>query len=162
MKVFVKKNELKLENGGYLTFKGKPVVNKEFIEAQLHAEWVVTFSNNCKGKTFTHGEIDNIDDIAEQTNRELNERYIVKHLEDPKPAVTSIQRILKAEAMDFMRFQEEKSHVDALNEFLQKFNILKDFEDFGLFFEEGIEKLEKIYTLEEIVEAVKDNLVLLK
>ena len=42
-----------------------------------------------------------------------------------------------------------------INKFLSQFNIVNEFEEFGLFFDQDIVKLNKIYTIKEITAAVK-------
>ena len=38
---------------------------------------------------------------------------------------------------------------------MQQFNTIADFEEFGLYFEEGVTKLHNIYTIDQILEAYK-------
>ena len=63
--------------------------------------------------------------------------------------------------MAFMNFQKDSSRTDKVNNFLQQLAILKEFEDFGLFFVEDIVKLNKIYTLDEVGNAVNETIDLL-
>ena len=44
---------------------------------------------------------------------------------------------------------------------MQQFKTLQDFETVGLFFDQGIVKLNKIYTVEEILNAVTETIELL-
>jgi hypothetical protein len=43
----------------------------------------------------------------------------------------------------------------------QRFNVINDFETFGLFFESGIVKIERIYTIKEITKALNEVIDLL-
>jgi hypothetical protein len=56
----------------------------------------------------------------------------------------------------FIDFQETSSKVNKVNNFLQQFTVLHDFETFGLFFTQDIVKLNKIYTVAEIKQAVTE------
>jgi len=69
---------------------------------------------------------------------------------------------LADEAMAFMTFQENSTKVDKVNSFLQQFSVLAEFEEFGLFFSEDIVKLNRIYTMDEVIEAVTEVIDLLK
>ena len=61
-----------------------------------------------------------------------------------------------------MTFKENSLKTDKVNGFLQEFNLLQEAEEFGLFFEDGIVKLEAIYTVDQITVAVKETIDLLK
>jgi hypothetical protein len=156
-KIFVKKNELELVNGGYLVTKDKqtPVFNVDFVQVQKHAQWVVTFAAKAKGKDFVGKKADSIQDVRREVIEQLTASQ-VEYVKAPKAANTDITDKLQAEALAFMNFQGEKSEVNKINEFLQQFNTIQEFEEFGLYFEEGICKLNKIYTIEEIVAAVTE------
>jgi DNA polymerase III delta subunit len=60
-----------------------------------------------------------------------------------------------------MKFNEESTKVDKINAFMQQFAVLQEFEAFGLFFDEEIVKLNNIYSVEEILKAVKETIDLL-
>ena len=57
--------------------------------------------------------------------------------------------------------QEEMGTVSRLNEFMQKFNVINEFEEHGLFFGQGIVKLNKIYTIKDIQDSLKEVIDLL-
>ena len=83
-KIFVKKEELALINGGYLVIKEKetPVYNEQFIAVQKHAEWVVTFAEKAKGKDFVGKQADSIADVRAEVMKALaNEgvEYVKSH-----------------------------------------------------------------------------------
>ena len=63
--------------------------------------------------------------------------------------------------MAFMKFTESSSKVEKINSFLQQFAILNEFENYGLFFEEDIVKLNKIYTMAAVIAAVTETIELL-
>ena len=154
-KIFVKSSALELVNGGYVvTGKAQtPVYNYEFIAAQRHAEWVVTFAEKAKGKDFTGKAPDSLASIKEEVAETLN-KSAVKYVTPPTEVKRELTDKLRDEAMAFINFNKESSKTDKINGFLQQFNVIQEFEEFGLYFEENICKLNKIYTIKEIVAAV--------
>ena len=154
-KIFVKKEELTLVNGGYVvTGKNEtPVYNEQFITVQKHAEWVVTFAEKAKGKDFVGKQADSIADVKAEVIKALASKG-VEYVKGPKNVKQDLTEKLKEEALAFIKFRGESSKTEKINKFLQQFNIIQEFEEFGLYFEEDICKLNKIYTIEEIVAAV--------
>ena len=156
-KIFVKKEELALINGGYLVIKEKetPVYNEQFIAVQKHAEWVVTFAEKARGKDFIGKQADSIEDVKKATREALSNKD-VEYVSIPKAPKMELTSKLQKEALDFIMNSGEVSKVKAINNFLQQFNILNDFEKFGLYFTEDIVKLNKIYTMDEVIKAVTE------
>jgi Holliday junction resolvase len=156
-RIFVKKDDLTLVNGGYVVTgeKETPMYNEEFIAVQKHAEWVVTFAEKAKGKDFIGKKADSIADVKLATMEALANKD-VEYVNVPKPVKMDLTAKLQKEAMDFINFQGETTKAKAINNFLQSFNILNDFETFGLYFNEDICKLNKIYTMEEVIKAVTE------
>ena len=156
-KIFVKKEELALINGGYLVIKEKetPVYNEQFITVQKHAEWVVTFAEKAKGKDFIGKQADSIADVRAEVMKALANKG-VEYVKSPKKVKQDLTEKLQEEALAFIKYQGESSKTEKINKFLQQFNIIQEFEEFGLYFEEDICKLNKIYTIEEIVKAVTE------
>ena len=154
-KIFVKKEELTLVNGGYVvTGKNEtPVYNEQFITVQKHAEWVVTFAEKAKGKDFVGKVPDSIESVKEEVRKALANKG-VEYVKAPKKVKQDLTEKLQEEALAFIKYQGESSKTEKINKFLQQFNIIQEFEEFGLYFEEDICKLNKIYTIEEIVAAV--------
>ena len=154
-KIFVKKSDLALINGGYLvTGKNEtPVFNEKFISVQKHAEWVITFAEKAKGKDFVGKQADSIADVKAEVLKALSGSDI-QYVTAPKSVKRELTEKLQKEALDFINNDKETLKTVKINKFLQQFNTIKEFEEFGLYFEEDICKLNKIYTIEEIVEAV--------
>ena len=152
--MFVKAGELSLKNGGYLlNSKDEPVFNENFIAVQKHAEWVVTFAEKAKGKDFVGKVPDSIESVKEEVRKALSSKG-VEYVKAPKKVKQDLTEKLQEEALAFIKYQGESSKTEKINKFLQQFNIIQEFEEFGLYFEEDICKLNKIYTIEEIVAAV--------
>lgn len=161
MKNFLKKSELQLINGGYLANKTEvPVTNKSFIKAQKHAEYIVTFAKLAKDKDFVGKKADCLQSLVADTKKALAEKDTV-FVKKPKKSVRKLTDELAKEAMAFIAFEKDTSKNDKINLFLQQFKVLSEFEDFGLFFKEGIVKLNKIYTLKEVVAAVETTIDIL-
>lgn len=156
-KIFVKNGGLALVNGGYLvTGKAEtPVFNEAFIAVQKHAEWVVTFAEKAKGKDFVGKTADSLASVKAEVAKTLA-KSDVTYVTAPKEVKGDLTAKLKAEAMAFIDFNKESSRTDKINGFLQQFNLLNEFEKFGLFFEQDICKLNKIYTMQEVIAAVTE------
>jgi hypothetical protein len=162
MKQFLKVSEVQLVNGGYLSnADSKPVFNAAFVDAQKHAEYIITFAAKAKGLDFVGKKPASLADLEKDVRAALTEKEN-KFVSGPEAPVREITTNLANEAMAFMSFQTNSSKTDKINSFLQQFSILHEFEEFGLFFEEDIVKLNKIYTMEEVVDAVTSVIDLLK
>lgn len=160
-KVFLKKDEVKLINGGYVVEgSDKPITNVEFIEAQKHAEYIITFAKLAKGKTFNDKKGYSLATLKQDVNNALASKQ-KEFIPTPKKPANTITNKLSEEAMAFMNFGKTKERTAKINTFLAKFNIIDEFEEFGLFFDQGISKLNKIYTMKEIISAVNDTIDLL-
>jgi len=162
MKKFLKNGEIELINGGYLSTKDEfsPVTNDAFVKAQKHMEYIVTFAKHAEGKDFKGKKADSLEDLKKAVTDELATKDKV-YVEKPAKVEKKLAKQLADEAMAFMDYEKASTKVDKVNKFLQQFNIVSEFEEFGLFFEDGIVKLNKIYTLEEVVEAVNKTIDLL-
>jgi len=158
-KVFVKNGELKLMNGGYVVLNSTsetPVTNEAFIKAQKHAEYIIEFAKEAKGKDFVGKKVDNLEEIMFKVKRKLSEDQQKEYLAtDSKPKM-EITKKLEAEALEFIKFKDKSSTNEKMNSFLQAFNVIAEFEEFGLFFSKDIVKLNKIYTMGEIIAASKE------
>jgi len=158
-KIFVKNGELKLVNGGYMVLNSvseTPVTNEDFIKAQKHAEYIVEFAKEAKGKDFVGKKVDNLEEIMFKVKRKLSEDQQKEYLAtDSKPKM-EITKKLEAEALEFIKFKDKSSTNEKMNSFLQAFNVIAEFEEFGLFFSKDIVKLNKIYTMGEIIAASKE------
>ena len=154
-KVFVTKENLAVK-GIYLveTTTEKPVFHKEFVDAQRRAEYIITFAKLAKGKDFVGKQADSLNDLKAEVLNLLGNKT-TKYVETPEKIELKLHDKLHAEAMSFVMYQEKKQNSTNVNEFLQEFNIIKKFEDVGLYMEEDVVELNKIYSIKEIVEAVE-------
>ena len=162
MKTFLKSTEVALVNGGYVSTKTgeKPVTNKSFVKAQKHAEYIVTFASMAAEKDFVGKKADCLTDLVKDVKNALAAKATV-YVEGPKKAKKKLTDELAAEAMAFMKFNETTSKTEKINAFLAQFDILNEFEKFGLFFKDGVVKLNKVYTMKEVIDAVTKTIDLL-
>lgn len=161
MKNFVKKGELQLVNGGYLANKeGDAVSNAAFVQVQKSAEYVITFAKLAKKKDFVGKTADTLIDLQQEVAKELSKKETVFVTGPTKPE-GELTAKLTLEAMSFITFKTDVTKTEKINKFLQSFEVLKEFEEFGLFFTEDVVKLNEIYTLEDVVDAVTQVIDLL-
>ena len=163
-KQFLTSKDVTLLNGGYLSNANdkKPIFNPRFYAAQRHAEYIVTFAEKAKGKDFVGKQADSLESLKLEVEEVLNSKDEILFVKKPKEVKRKLNEQLFEEAMAFTKYQESSSKVDKVNNFLNtNFTVLKEFEEYGLFFEEEIVKLDKIYTLREVVKAVQEVIELL-
>ncbi len=161
MKQFLKKEDIQLINGGYLSGKdGSPITNSSFVQNQLHAEYICTFAEMAKGKSFKAAKADSLEDFKESVLEALSAKD-VQFVKAPESISRPTTDALAKEALSWMDHIENKDKAAKINSFLQQFTPLHEFEEFGLFFEQGIVKLRKIYTMKEVIDAVEKVIDLL-
>lgn len=153
MKTFLTQDKVELKNGNHLFHGENPVTNAEFVQAQQQAEYVIKFAELAKGKSFKDVKGYSLSQLRMDVMEALSEKDEV-FVEKPTAVDQSLTKKLAEEAMNFMNFQENSNKVDQVNAFMQKFKVLRDFETVGLFFDQGIVKLNKIYTVKEVLDAV--------
>lgn len=154
---FVKKEALKLVNGGYLVAgdENTPVTHVAFIEAQRKAEYLDRLSKEVTGKTFKDIKGADIEQLKLKVLKDLKSTKVTSFIVEPTKPTTKVTDSLRAEALKFMDFEENLEKVSQLNQYMtENFQTINEFEEFGLYFEEGIVKLNKIYTIKEILEFV--------
>lgn len=162
MEKFIKKADLQLINGGYLSNKeGEPVNNNDFVAAQKRAEFIVEFAAACKGKTFKDTPGASLEAVRAEVMAKLTQAAKTEFFDMPKKAVGDLHEKLKKEALAFTKNVEEMGTATRLNEFMQEFNVINEFETYGLFFGQGIVKLNKIYTISDIQASLKEVIDLL-
>jgi|SRR5690606_7236406 len=162
-KMFLENSELTLVKG-YLSQKDVKngfVTNDAFVEAQQEAHYAITFAFVAKGKKLVSDEVTTLEQIKEEVQKLLSKQS-TEYFPKPAEVVGKITKQMQDEALAFVKYGEDLAKNSKLNEYMQKFNIINEFETTGLFFEEGISpKLEKIYTIEEIKTAVESCIELL-
>jgi len=164
-KTFVKSADLKLINGGYMTVgeSNKPVTHAKFVEVQQHAEYIVTFAKIAKGKKLVSDEVTTIEEIKRLVDAELNSSKSISFVALPTAPKQELAEKQKKETLAFANFQKESNKINKVNTFLNNngYGLLQEFEEFGLYFDEGITKLNRIYTLDEVKTALLEVIDLL-
>jgi hypothetical protein len=138
----------------------QPIGNSEFIKAQQAAEYIVTFAEMAKNKDFKGKEADNLAIFKLEVEEALSKKGM-EYIKAPKKVVKKLTKQLADEALAFINYEEKVEETKKVNDFLQRFNIINEFEEIGLFWEEEIVKIDKIYTIKEITEAVQSCINLL-
>jgi len=162
MKHFLKASEVKTIGKGYLVNAKteSPVTHLEFVKAQEYAHYIATFATVAKTKDFKGKKADSLKDVLNEVDAIL-QKEDVQYLKTSTVIEGELTSQLRQEAMAFMNAQNQNNVSGKVNELMQQFNVINEFEDFGLFFEDGITKLNKIYTIEEILNNVTSVIDLL-
>jgi hypothetical protein len=156
---FLTKKSIELNKAGYLVSKEskKPVFHSEFVRQQQSADYIVRLASAIKDKNFTPNAVDSIEAIKAEVRNSIYSAAVVKYVDEPAKLTSKVNDELVQFALDFVKFEENKSKSDKVNEFMQQFNSINDVETVGEYFSEGLVKLNKIYTIAEILEAVQIN-----
>jgi len=157
---FLKQSELSLNPANYLVANGKPVNHTAFVMQQRNAEYIVKLAEAVKGKTFKASKLDDLQAIKAQVKASLNQDKR-EYVGAPVKPTSKVNDEMVEFALNFAKFEDEKGKVAQINEFMQQFNAIQDVESVGDYFSEGVVKLNKLYTIAEILEAVKTNVEVL-
>ncbi len=153
---FLKNGELELKNGGYLV-AGKeetPVNHEEFVQLQKEAHYLVNLANSVRATNFEVKEAITFDDVVKQVTLKLNDEKRT-YVNVPEAEKTPTLDKLQKDALAWLSNKDGERKAEKLNRILQKFNILAEFSEFGLYFStDKIVKLQALYSLEQVVEAV--------
>lgn len=160
MNEFLKSSELSLNPANYLvsTKTDKPVTHVAFVEQQKRAHYVVKLSAALEGKNFKACKIDDLDAIVRKVQAEIDATDVRNYVTPPSKPTSAVQEELVKFALDFASYGEDKAKADRINTFMQSFNAITGVEEVGDYFSEGLVKLNKIYTIAEVLEAVKINI----
>ena len=154
-KIFVKKEELILKNGNHLHKEDIPVSNESFYKAQKEAEYICTFAELAKTKNFKVRSVDSIEQLRKEVAEKLSKKSESIYFDYKVKPQTPLNDSLKKEATDYIEILENIRKAEKLNGFMQKFNVIKTFEEVGLYFDEGLSTLDEIYTISQIKEALE-------
>lgn len=157
---FLKLSEVSLNPAGYLvaTETNKPVNHKEFAEQQKRAHYVCSLAIAIKDKNFKPCKVDNLDEIAKQVQADIDAKDVTNYVAAPEKPTSKVQEELVQFALDFASYGDKKEQTDKINTFMQTFNAINGVQSVGDYFSEGLVKLNKIYTIEEILAAVRINI----
>ena len=157
---FLKLSDLSLNPAGYLisTETNKPVTHKEFVEQQKRAHYVVKLAEAIKYKNFKPCKVDDLDAISKQVQADIDSTDVTNYVTAPEKPTSKVQEELVQFALDFASYGDKKDQADKINSFMQTFNAINGVESVGDYFSEGLIKLNKVYTIEEILAASQINI----
>lgn len=161
---FLEAKQLDLNKAGYLISKDtkKPVTHVAYVQQQKAAEYTVKLAEAIKDKTFTAAKADNLDAIKAEVLAAINIKSIKEFVPTPEKPVSKVNDEMVKYALDFVKFEESKTDVEKINKLMAEFSSIDDVENVGEYFSEGLSKLTKIYTIKEVLAAVKITVEKLK
>jgi hypothetical protein len=155
--LFVKNGQLKTVNGGYLVMNNEaetPVFHQEYVALQQEAGYLVSLASKVKDVDFKGKKATTFAEVVDGVRKEMATKarsYVSAPTETAQPLTTQ----LKDEALAWLNYQTQGTKAEKVNKIMQKFNLIAEFEEFGLYFStDKIVKLDAIYSLDQIVEAV--------
>ena len=158
---FLTSKELGLNPAGYLINKttNKPVDHKDFVAQQHAAEYIVKLAIAIKDKNFTVSNVDSLEKIKVAVMASINAKNVKEYVAVPKEPTSKVVDELTKYAMDFVSFEDNKEEAAAINKLMDAFSSIEAIESVGDYFSEGLTKLNAIYSIKEILAAVKINAV---
>lgn len=159
---FLTSKELQLNAAGYLTSTEtkKPVNHAGYHLAQSKAEYIVKLAEAIKGKTFVAPKLDNLEAIKAAVKAGINDRTHEYKTAPTKPTSSVNDEMVKF-ALDFAKYEDQKGDVARINAFMSQFDSINNVETVGEYFSEEVVRLNKIYTIAEILAAVETNIAVL-
>lgn len=161
---FLKLNDLELNPAKYLIAKKsqKPVTHAVFVTQQQSAHYIVSLADAIKGKTFKASKTDNLDAIKAEVRAAIDAKNTREYVAAPTKPVSKVNDELVQFALDYANFKTDESKAKELNKIMAEFDAIDGVESVGDYFSEGLIKLNKIYSTEEILAAVKATAEVLK
>jgi len=153
---FLTAKQLELNAAGYLISKEskKPVNHVDYVKQQQSAEYLVKFAEAIKDKNFTASKVDNLQEIKASVIAAINDTA-KSYVSAPSKPTSKVQDELVKYALDFVNYEDSKVEVSKMNEVMNEFNKIDDVESVGDYFSEGVVKLNAIYSIKQILAAVK-------
>lgn len=153
---FLTAKQLELNAAGYLISKDskKPVNHVDYVKQQKSAEYIVKFAEAIKDKNFTASKVDNLQAIKASVIAAINDTA-KSYVSAPSKPTSKVQDELVKYALDFVNYEDSKVETSKMNEIMNEFNKIDDVESVGDYFTEGVVKLNAIYSIKQILAAVK-------
>lgn len=153
---FLTAKQLELNAAGYLISKDskKPVNHVDFVKQQQSAEYIVKFAEAIKDKNFTASKVDNLQAIKASVMAAINDTA-KSYVSAPSKPTSKVKDELVKYALDFVNYEDSKVEASKINEIMNEFNKIDDVESVGDYFSEGVVKLNAIYSIKQILTAVK-------
>jgi hypothetical protein len=157
MSTFLK--NVQINEAGYLvTTDGIPVINYIFVAQQKYAHELILLSRAIEGKKFKSEPIDDFEKIKNEVIDFLS-KDDVEYFSKTTPPISPLTNSLKLEALAFIKYNEEEEINKKVNEIMQRFNVIYDYEKFGLYFTNDVTRFhssqKRLYTIDEIIKAVR-------
>jgi hypothetical protein len=156
---FLKSTDIELNAAGYLVSKTtkKPVSHTAFVAQQRNADYVVKLAAAIKGKNFRTTKTDDLEAIKASVKASMVAAQVNEYVAMPTKPTSKVQDELTQLALDFVKYEDTKETNSKINNIMNEFNSINDIEKVGDYFSEGLVKLSKIYTIKEILSAVKST-----
>lgn len=156
---FLTSKNLALNPAGYLINKttNKPVDHKDFVTQQKAAEYICKLADAIKDKNFTCGKVDNLEAIKAEVMASINSKNIKEYEAIPTKPTSKVQDELTKLALDFVTYGDDKAKAEQINKLMDQFSAIEAIESVGDYFSEGLTKLNAIYSIKQILAAVKIN-----
>ncbi len=161
---FILAKDLTLNPAGYLinSTTNKPVTHSDFVSQQKSAHYIIKLAEAIKDKNFTCGKVDNLEEIKANVLASINAKNVKEYISTPPEPVSKANEELVKFALDFVTYKKDKSKAETINKLMAQFDSIEAVESVGDYFSEGLVKLNKIYSIDEILAAVKINTEKLK
>lgn len=161
---FLKLNDLELNPAKYLIAKKsqKPVTHAAFVAQQQSAHYIVSLASAIKGKTFKADKLDSLDAIKAEVRAAIDAKNTREYVAAPTKPVSKVNDEMVQFALDYAKFKTDESKAKELNKIMAEFDAIDGVESVGDYFSEGLVKLNKIYSTDEILAAVKATAEVLK
>lgn len=152
---FLNKELVVVNAAGYLVDdKDTPVNHEEFVKLQVEANYLITLAGKVKVADFKGKAPDSYQAIVQQVAKELAEQKRV-YVEKPEVIAMPITNQLQAEALKWLENKGGEAKAEKINRIMNRFNLIQDWSDFGIYFtEDKIVKLSKLYSVQDILDAV--------
>jgi len=154
---FLTLKDLKLNPAGYLisATTNKPVTNTGFIRAQEAAAYACELASAIKDKNFKINQVDDLERIKKEVKELILNKKETTFFELPEKPKSKVNEELVEYALKFVDFQNESDKVNQLNKMMEPFKEINEVETIGDYFVEGLVKLHKLYTIEDIKKALE-------
>ena len=153
---FLKSNEIQLVKGYLVNKEEVPVFNQTFARLQIDAEEVIELVKELKGKDLSGRPETSISKVLSDVRNKIEKRTTRDYRTSVESPISPVTDSLKNEALEWIGHQHKVEAQDYINKDMQHFNYLVQFEEIGLHFDPGTIRLNKLYTIKEILEAITE------
>lgn len=152
---FLKSSDLKLNAAGYLVSKDdKPVYNQAFVNAQISAHLFVSIAKACEGKIFKTEKAASFVEIVNKVRAEISTNTVYQYEKAPVKKESILDKITAA-GLEFVEFEGATQKAAKINSLMAEYEPIRKTEQFGEFFQEGVQELKNLYTVKDVLAAAK-------